>query len=126
MRVGARARLPYVALALGTIVLGLTIHEGGAALGLGPAARDVLGDGLWAVMIVWWLGALAPSAPLAARAGVALAICAAVEEHVWPLVADGSVRPVVHEQVPLAEAGRAHAIVEESSHVGKVLLVAGR
>ncbi len=54
------------------------------------------------------------------------AICAAVEEHVWPLVADGSVRPVVHEQVPLAEAGRAHAIVEESSHVGKVLLVAGR
>ena len=54
------------------------------------------------------------------------AICAAVEEHVWPLVADGSVRPVVHEQVPLAEAGRAHTVVEESSHVGKVLLVVGR
>src|SRR5919107_823190 len=43
------------------------------------------------------------------------AICAAVEEHVWPLVADGSVRPVVHTRVPLAEAGRAHAVVEESS-----------
>ena len=53
------------------------------------------------------------------------AICAAVEEHVWPLVADGSVRPVVHEQVPLAETGRAHALVEEGSHVGKVLLVVG-
>ena len=54
------------------------------------------------------------------------AICAAVEEHVWPLVADGSVRPVVHTRVPLAEVARAHTVVEESSHVGKVLLtVAG-
>ena len=50
------------------------------------------------------------------------AICAAVEEHVWPLVADGSVRPVVHTRVPLTEVARAHATVEEGSHVGKVLL----
>ena len=77
MRVGARGRLPYVALALGTIVLGLGIHERGTALG--PVARDVLGDALWAVMIVWWLGALAPGARPATRGGVALAICMAVE-----------------------------------------------
>jgi putative PIG3 family NAD(P)H quinone oxidoreductase len=50
------------------------------------------------------------------------AICRAVEEHVWPLVADGTVRAVVHTRVPFAEAARAHAVVEESSHVGKVLL----
>ena len=50
------------------------------------------------------------------------AICAAVVEHVWPLVADGQVKPVVHEVLPLAEAGRAHEIVDSSSHVGKVLL----
>jgi putative PIG3 family NAD(P)H quinone oxidoreductase len=50
------------------------------------------------------------------------AICAAVEEHVWPLVADGAVRPVVHARIPLAEVARAHRTVEESSHVGKVLL----
>jgi putative PIG3 family NAD(P)H quinone oxidoreductase len=53
------------------------------------------------------------------------AICAAVEEHVWPLVADGSVRPVVHARFPLVEAGRAHATVEEGSHVGKVLVTVG-
>jgi len=50
------------------------------------------------------------------------AVCAAVEEHVWPLVADGSVRPVVHDRFPLTEVASAHATVEESSHVGKVLL----
>jgi len=53
------------------------------------------------------------------------AICAAVEEHVWPLVADGSVRPVVHDRFQLTEVARAHAVVEESSHVGKVLLTVG-
>ena len=79
MSLGVRARLPYLALAVGTIVLGLVVHEGGAALTLGPVARDVLGDALWAVMIVWWLGALAPSVRLATRGGVALAICVAVE-----------------------------------------------
>jgi len=51
------------------------------------------------------------------------AICASVEEHVWPLVADGSVRPVVHASYPLSEAAEAHRVVEESSHIGKVLLV---
>ena len=34
------------------------------------------------------------------------AICAAVEEHVWPLVADGSVRPVVHARLPLDRGRR--------------------
>ncbi len=51
------------------------------------------------------------------------AICASAVEHVWPLVAEGRVRPVVHERVPLAEAARAHAVLERGGHVGKVLLV---
>lgn len=50
------------------------------------------------------------------------AICAAVVEHVWPLVADGRVRPMIHASYPLAQAARAHTVLEESSHVGKVLL----
>jgi len=54
------------------------------------------------------------------------AICASVEEHVWPLVADGSVRPVVHARFPLADAGDAHRLVEEGSHIGKVLLLVDR
>ena len=51
------------------------------------------------------------------------AICAGVVEHVWPLVADGRVRPVVHETVPFSEAARAHRMVEDGDSVGKVLLV---
>ena len=50
------------------------------------------------------------------------AIVAAVREHLWPLVEAGRVRPVVHARIPLAEAARAHRVLEESSHIGKVLL----
>ncbi len=49
-------------------------------------------------------------------------IVAAVREHVWPLVASGRVRPVVHGTFPLAEAADAHRELEASTHVGKVLL----
>ncbi|MEU3511532.1 NAD(P)H-quinone oxidoreductase [Streptomyces longwoodensis] len=51
------------------------------------------------------------------------AIVAAVREHVWPLVDGGHVRPVVDREVPMPDAAEAHRIVEESGHVGKVLLV---
>lgn len=74
---GVRPRLPFVALALGTIALGLVVHLGGAALP--PSLRDPLGDALWAAMIAWWLGAAAPRARLPARSLVAVAICWAVE-----------------------------------------------
>ena len=50
------------------------------------------------------------------------AICAAVVEHVWPLVADGRVRPVVNTSLPLAEAGRAHALMMSGEASGKILL----
>jgi hypothetical protein len=64
-------------LALGTIALGLGVHWYGAALG--PAARDVAGDAIWAAMITWWAAALTPSASLRNRILAALAICFAVE-----------------------------------------------
>jgi len=50
------------------------------------------------------------------------AICASVVEHVWPLVADGQVRPIVHGTMPLEEAGAAHALMESGGHSGKILL----
>ena len=53
------------------------------------------------------------------------AICAAVVEHVWPLIAEGKVRSFVHEEVPLEDAGRAHALMESGSHSGKILLTVG-
>ncbi|GAA1012600.1 NAD(P)H quinone oxidoreductase [Streptomyces sp. F-3] len=51
------------------------------------------------------------------------AIVAAVREHVWPLIADGHVRPVIDREVPMSDAATAHRLVEESGHIGKVLLV---
>jgi putative PIG3 family NAD(P)H quinone oxidoreductase len=52
------------------------------------------------------------------------AICAAVAEHVWPLVADGSVRTVVHAKLPLEQAAEAHRLMESGEHVGKIILTA--
>ncbi|CAK7287378.1 NAD(P)H-quinone oxidoreductase [Streptomyces misionensis] len=51
------------------------------------------------------------------------AIVAAVREHVWPLLAAGHVRPVVDRALPMPEAAQAHRVVEESGHIGKVLLL---
>lgn len=58
--------------------------------------------------------------------GEKAAIVAAVREHVWPLVAAGHVRPVVDREVPMSDAATAHQVLEESGHVGKVLLVTPR
>ncbi|HEV8123061.1 MAG TPA: hypothetical protein VGP80_02375, partial [Gemmatimonadales bacterium] len=68
-------RVAFVALALGTIALGVWVH-GGTALGTG--ARDVLGDALWAAMMAWWVGAAAPGVALMVRSAVAFGICVAV------------------------------------------------
>jgi putative PIG3 family NAD(P)H quinone oxidoreductase len=51
------------------------------------------------------------------------AIVAAVREHVWPLLDDGHVRPIVDRELPMSDAATAHRVVEESGHIGKVLLV---
>lgn len=52
------------------------------------------------------------------------AIVAAVREHVWPLIDGGVVRPVVDRALPMADAAEAHRVLESSTHIGKVLLVA--
>lgn len=51
------------------------------------------------------------------------AIMADVREHVWPLVLDGRVRPVVHARLPLADAPRAHEALAAGEVFGKVLLL---
>lgn len=58
--------------------------------------------------------------PIAEKA----AIVAAVREHVWPLIADGLVMPVIDRVLPLAEARQAHELMESGAHVGKILLAA--
>lgn len=42
---------------------------------------------------------------------------------VWPLIEDGSLRPVMDKTFPLAEAAAAHARMESGEHVGKIVLV---
>jgi hypothetical protein len=72
-----RARSRYVALAAGTIVVGLTVHLRGSFLP--PAVRDGLGDALWAAMVTWGIAAIAPSIRRPWRATLAVAICFGVE-----------------------------------------------
>ncbi len=50
-------------------------------------------------------------------------VVAGTAREVWPLIADGKVRPVVHATVPLAEAGKAHAMLDAGGVVGKLVLV---
>jgi NADPH2:quinone reductase len=49
-------------------------------------------------------------------------IAQALEAHVWPLLAAGRCKPVIDSTYPLAEAGRAHARMESSGHIGKIVL----
>jgi hypothetical protein len=71
------ARIAYVALAIATIVLGLAVHLYGGALG--PTSHDVIGDVIWAAMIAWLVGAIAPGRSLQARSVAAVVICFLVE-----------------------------------------------
>jgi putative PIG3 family NAD(P)H quinone oxidoreductase len=66
------------------------------------------------------IGTLLRPRPVAEKA----AICAAVAEHVWPLVADGAVRSVVHAVLPLEQAAEAHRIMAAGEHAGKIVLTA--
>lgn len=50
------------------------------------------------------------------------AIAAALREHVWPLFEAGKIAPVIHQSFPLAEASKAHELMESSTHIGKVIL----
>lgn len=50
-------------------------------------------------------------------------IVAAVRERVWPWIEGGTISPLVHATYPLAQAGEAHQAMEESLHIGKILLV---
>src|SRR5262245_6450891 len=85
-------RAVFIALALITIGPGLLVYFRGGPLG--PIFRDVAGDALWAMMLTWWIGALAPGARLITRSAMAYAVCVLVEvSQLW--------------QPPVLEAARA-------------------
>ena len=45
-----------------------------------------------------------------------------LREHVWPLLEDGRVKPIVFKTFPAAQAAEAHALMESGAHVGKIIL----
>ncbi len=50
------------------------------------------------------------------------AIADSLRERVWPLLSDGKIRPIIDSTYPLSEASKAHARMETSAHVGKIVL----
>jgi NADPH2:quinone reductase len=50
------------------------------------------------------------------------AIARQLQERVWPLFAQGKIKPVIYRTFPLAQAAQAHALMESSTHVGKIVL----
>jgi NADPH2:quinone reductase len=49
-------------------------------------------------------------------------IAAALEAKVWPLLAQGRCGPEIFRTFPLAQAADAHALMESSEHIGKIML----
>jgi len=50
------------------------------------------------------------------------AIARNLREKVWPLIASGKIKAVIHKTFPLAEAAKAHELMESSQHIGKIVL----
>ncbi len=50
------------------------------------------------------------------------AIAQSLRQHVWPLIAAGRIRPVIHSTFPAARAADAHTLMESNQHVGKIVL----
>ena len=50
------------------------------------------------------------------------AIAAALKEKVWPLLASGAIKPVIHSTFAAADAAKAHALMESNQHIGKIVL----
>lgn len=63
-------------------------------------------------------GATLRPRPVAYKAEIARAL----RENVWPLLAAGQIKPIVHAEFPLAEAAAAHALMESGLHKGKIVL----
>lgn len=49
-------------------------------------------------------------------------VAAALAKHAWPLLDEGKIRPVIDSTFPLAQAAGAHARMESSNHIGKIVL----
>jgi putative PIG3 family NAD(P)H quinone oxidoreductase len=63
-------------------------------------------------------GSTLRASPFARKAEIANSL----REKVWPLYQRGEIKPVIHATYPLADAAKAHALMESSAHLGKIML----
>jgi putative PIG3 family NAD(P)H quinone oxidoreductase len=63
-------------------------------------------------------GSTLRACPIAAKAEIADAL----REHAWPLIARGKVKPLIYKTFSLDEASKAHALMDTSAHIGKIVL----
>ncbi len=52
-------------------------------------------------------------------------IAAALKEKVWPLIASGAIKPVIHSTFAASDAAKAHELMESNQHIGKIVLTWG-
>jgi NADPH:quinone reductase len=52
-------------------------------------------------------------------------IADSLRRNIWPLLESGNIRPVIHKVFPLEDAAQAHALMESSTHIGKLVLKIG-
>jgi NADPH2:quinone reductase len=50
------------------------------------------------------------------------AIARKLRERVWPLLESGKIKPMIYQTFPLEQAAQAHALMESSTHIGKIML----
>ena len=90
-----------------------------AVIGMQKGQRAELNLGTLLTKRATVLGTTLRSRPPAEKA----AIVATVHDRVWPMIAGGQVAPVVHARIPLAEATRAHRLLEAGEVFGTLVLV---
>jgi putative PIG3 family NAD(P)H quinone oxidoreductase len=105
----------YLARNLSAVAVGGRI----VVIGLQSGGRGELDLGSLLAKRASIIGTTLRSRPTAEKA----AIVADVIRHVWPLLEAGTIRPVVHARVPLADAERAHEMLRTGEAFGKVLLI---
>ena len=99
----SKVRIAYFALGTATVVFGMVIHFHG--FWIPRAARDAIGDALWATMLACWISVITPQTRPTKRYCVALLLCFAVElSQLW--------------HTPVLDYGR-------STHVGQLVLGSG-
>jgi NADPH2:quinone reductase len=75
-------------------------------------------DALRIMVSATWTGSTLRPRPVAFKA----AIAEALRKNVWPLLESGKAKPVIDSTFPLRDAAKAHARLESSAHVGKLVL----